>query len=152
MWKDAIHHLMKFSLTIFFFWMTVAFWSLWESSEWNFHSATGWSAARDVSSHNAVPLCQKPLSLKEETWLLQNDAAYFVQALHSYSHIAYRQPWSSMTCIFQTILHAPKGSTSKKCFFVLLHGFRSNGSLPCEGGSAHTCTNIIFKEHNKRLT
>ena len=34
-------------------------------------------------------------------------------------------------------------------FFVLLHEFQSNGSLPCEGGFSHTCTNIFFKEYHK---
>ena len=34
-------------------------------------------------------------------------------------------------------------------FFVLLHEFQSNGSLPCEGGFSHICTIIFFKEYHK---
>ena len=34
-------------------------------------------------------------------------------------------------------------------FFVSLHDFQSNGSLPCEASSAHTCTNTFFKEYHK---
>ena len=29
--------------------------------------------------------------------------------------------------------------------------FQSNGSLPCEGGLAHTCTNTLFKAYYNRL-
>ena len=35
-------------------------------------------------------------------------------------------------------------------FFVSLHDFQSNGSLPCEASSAHTCTNTFFKEYHNR--
>ena len=36
-------------------------------------------------------------------------------------------------------------------FLVQLHGFQSNGSLPCERGFAHTCTNTLFKEYHSWL-
>ena len=33
-------------------------------------------------------------------------------------------------------------------FLILLHGFQSNSSLPCEGTFTHTCTKTFFEECN----
>ena len=59
----------------------------------------------------------------------------------------------TVTCVFQTVQHTPKGSISQFFIvcFVSLHGFQSHGTLPCEGGFAHTCTNHVFKEYYYRL-
>ena len=65
--------------------------------------------------------------------------------IHMEGYIAHIQPWpvsfknSTFTQGFYFIV---------MLFFVLLHEFQSNGSLPCEGGFSHTCTNIFLKEYH----
>ena len=63
----------------------------------------------------------------------------FAQMFHSYGR-AYCTH-TTMTCLFQQILHS-------NAFLILLHGFQSNGSLPCEGSFTHTCTKTFFEECN----
>ena len=65
--------------------------------------------------------------------------------IHMEGYIAHIQPWpvsfknSTYTQWFYFIV---------MLFFVLLHEFQSNGSLPCQGGFSHTCTNIFLKEYH----
>ena len=50
------------------------------------------------------------------------------------------------------IAHIARSVSFRKCVFALLHDFRSNGSLLCEGSFAHTCTKPFFKGcHNHCL-
>ena len=60
--------------------------------------------------------------------------------LHTYNHDLFLSKNTTYTQGFYFIV---------MLFFVLLHEFQSNTSLPCEGGFSHTCTNIFFKEYHK---
>ena len=59
--------------------------------------------------------------------------------LHTYNHDLHLSKNSTYTHGFYFIV---------MFFFVLLHEFQSNGSLPCEGCVSHTCTNMFFKEYH----
>ena len=60
-------------------------------------------------------------------------------------YIAHIQPWPVS---FKNITYTQGFYFIVMLFFVLLHEFQSDGSLPCEGGFSHTCTNIFLKEYH----
>ena len=88
-------------------------------------------------------------ALKGKTSLLQNNDACLVQLfrcfIHMEGYIAHIQPWPVS---FKNTTYTQGFYFIVMLFFVLLHEFQSNGSLPCEGGFSHTCTNIFLKEYH----
>ena len=57
MWKDATQFFYEVQVHFHFFWMTVVFWSFWESNgsnEWHFLSCNTWHATNDLSWRNRV--------------------------------------------------------------------------------------------------
>ena len=65
--------------------------------------------------------------------------------IHMEGYIAHIQPWPVS---FKNITYTQGFYFIVMLFFVLLHELQSDGSLPCEGGFSHTCTNIFLKEYH----
>ena len=91
-------------------------------------------------------------ALKGKTSLLQNNDACLVQLfrcfIHMEGYIAHIQPWPVS---FKNTTYTQGFYFIVMLFFVLLHEFQSNGSLPCEGGFAHACTIFLKEYHNHCL-
>ena len=68
-----------------------------------------------------------------------------IHMAHMEGYIAHIQPWPVS---FKNTTYTQGFYFIVMLFFVLLHEFQSNGSLPCEGGFSHTCTNIFLKEYH----
>ena len=71
----------------------------------------------------------------------KKDASLFRCLNHMERYIAHIQKWPISF----------KHTTYAQEFYftvMLLHEFQSNGSLACEGGFPHTCTNIFLKEYH----
>ena len=65
---------------------------------------------------------------------------------HSYGRVYCTH--TTMTSFFQITTYTQGFYFTVMFLFVLLHEFQSNGSLSCEGGFSHTCTNIFLKEYH----